>query len=83
MNKAKLVPKSTKTYEEKLFKLKSAKNFQEVKPPYKMKIFSNIPSKVKNIYQAKSKADNIQNEENIDRIINRVEDDIKHLEQEE
>jgi hypothetical protein len=48
-----------------------------------MKIFSNIPSKVKNIYQAKSKADNIQNEENIDRIINRVEDDIKHLEQEE
>lgn len=82
MKRSKLVPKTTKTYEDKLSKLKEGKFPQVEKPLYKMRIFNNVPSKVKNIFkdnkQQKFNNNDIE-DPNIDRMINQVQQEINQI----
>lgn len=80
MSKSKLVPKTTKTLESRLERMKKLKQGDDAKSPYKMKIFSNIESKVKtNISARKSNPNWMPSDKNedIDRLIRKVEKEIR------
>lgn len=79
MNKSKLAPKTTKTLESRLERMKKLKQGEDVKLPYKMKIFSNVESKVKNnLITRKSNTclASSDKSEDIDRLIRKVEKEL-------
>lgn len=79
-NKTKLAPKSTRFFNNRLEKVREGKNTIEQKEPYKMKIFSQVESKVKaGLKKDKSYSQFQKGEhsENIDRLIHNIENELK------
>lgn len=80
-SKAKLAPKSTRFFDNKLEKVRAEKsNKIELKAPYKMNIFNQVESKVKSgLKKGKSsvKLQNEGNSENIDRLIENIENELR------
>lgn len=80
----------TKNLEEKIRKVQEDKRPKNLKPLYKMKIFNNVGSKVveglkkkeeilKNRMNGKCKKEEVDDDENIDRLINKVQNEIEEL----
>jgi hypothetical protein len=86
LQKSFLKPKITKTYADKLNRIKEEKVPKNLKPLFKMKLFSSAESKVnqtlkqnKENHIRKWQNSQLQDEENIDGLINKVEEEIKHI----
>ena len=80
MKVEKLVPKSTK-FHDKFLESKKMSMHKEEKPLYKMKMFNNVGSKVvENIKKFKtSQINSNNNENNLDNLIAKVEDELNEL----